>query len=191
VVLPVAPDVQRAGSYLNWEGRRREFGPALDHTGVLPDCRVLDTLAVEMDVDLFTQTPAAAAGEFGRLGYASLPVPAAPAEPAGPFPRPGYGQAVLATWRQLIDDSTLAVDEPALAGTARPAYVRTNAATAERLGLTEGAPATVRTARGEVTLPLALADLPDGVVWLPGRSGDSHVRSRLGAGHGDLVGVTA
>jgi NADH-quinone oxidoreductase subunit G len=191
VVLPVAPDVQRAGSYLNWEGRRREFGPALDATGVLPDCRVLDTLAVEMDVDLFTQTPAAAAGEFGRLGYASLPVPAAPAEPAGPFPRPGYGQAVLATWRQLIDDSTLSVDEPALAGTARPAYVRTNAATAERLGLTEGAPATVRTDRGEVTLPLALADLPDGVVWLPGRSGESHVRSRLGAGHGDLVGVTA
>ena len=32
--------------------------------GVLPDCRVLDTLAVEMDVDLFTQTPAAAAGEL-------------------------------------------------------------------------------------------------------------------------------
>ena len=62
VVLPVAPDAQRAGSYLNWEGRLREFGPALDASGVLPDCRVLDTLAVEMDVDMFTQTPAAAAG---------------------------------------------------------------------------------------------------------------------------------
>src|SRR4029079_12467439 len=66
VVLPVAPDAQRAGNYHNWEGRSRSFGAALDASGVLPDCRVLDTLAVEMDVDLFTQTPAAAAGEFAR-----------------------------------------------------------------------------------------------------------------------------
>ena len=80
---------------------------------------------------------------------------------------------------------------PALAGTARPAHVRTNAATAERLGLVEGAPATVRTTRGMITLPVALADLPDGVVWLPGNSGDSRVRALLGAGHGDLVEVTA
>jgi NADH-quinone oxidoreductase subunit G len=192
VVLPVAPDAQRSGSYLNWEGRRREFGPALDASGVLPDCRVLDTLAVEMDVDLFTQTPAAAAGELGRLGRSSAAAaPAAPRVPAVEPLRPGYGQAVLATWRQLVDDASLAVDEPALAGTARPAYVRLNAATAERLGVTEGAPATVRTARGAITLPVALADLPDGVVWLPARSGDSRVHAVLGAGHGDLVGVTA
>jgi NADH-quinone oxidoreductase subunit G len=191
VVLPVAPDAQRAGSYVNWEGRRRPFGPALDATGVLPDCRVLDTLAVEMDVDLFTQTPAAAAGELARLGTWSGPPAPALLTPAGDVPRPGYGQAVLATWRQLVDDSTLAVDEPALAGTARPAYLRVNAATAERLGLIEGAPGTVRTERGEVTLPVALTDLPDGVVWLPTRSGESQVRARLGAGHGDLVGVSA
>jgi NADH-quinone oxidoreductase subunit G len=28
-------------------------------------------------------------------------------------------------------------------------------------------------------------------VWLPGNSGDSRVRTFLGVGHGDLVGVTA
>jgi NADH-quinone oxidoreductase subunit G len=105
--------------------------------------------------------------------------------------RPSYGQAVLATWRQLIDDSSLAVDEPALAGTARPAYVRCNAATAQRLGLTAGEPATVRTERGAITLPVVFADLPDGVVWLPTNSPGSHVREMLGVGHGDLVGVTA
>jgi NADH-quinone oxidoreductase subunit G len=152
---------------------------------------VLDTLAVEMDVDLFTQTPAAAAGELGRLGRWAGPAPAAPKLPAGEPLRPAYGQAVLASWRQLLDHSTLTIDEPALAGTARPAYVRLNAATAERLGVTEGNPATVRTDRGEITLPVALADLPDGVVWLPGNSGDSRVRTVLGVGHGDLVGVTA
>ncbi|WP_433556943.1 NADH-quinone oxidoreductase subunit G [Pseudonocardia xinjiangensis] len=191
VVLPVAPDAQRSGSYLNWEGRRREFTPALDASGVLPDCRVLDTLAVEMDADLFTQTPAAAAGELGRLGLGARTAAAAPSVPPVEPLRPAFGQAVLATWRQLVDDAALAVDEPALAGTARPAFARVNAATAERLGLVEGQPATVRTDRGAVTLPVALADLPDGVVWLPGNSDGSRVRSILGAGHGDLVGVTA
>jgi NADH-quinone oxidoreductase subunit G len=191
VVLPVAPDAQRAGSYLNWEGRRRAFGPALDASGVLPDCRVLDTLAVEMDADLFTQTPAAAAGELDRLGPRTGAAPAAPGTRAGEPSRPvSPGQAVLATWRQLIDHASLSVDEPALAGTARPALVRVNAATAERLGLVEGEPATVRTTRGMITLPVALTDLPDGVVWLPGNSGDSRVRALLGAGHGDLVEVT-
>ena len=191
VVLPVAPDAQRSGSYRNWEGRLRPFGPALDASGVLPDCRVLDTLAVEMDVDLFTQTPAAAAGELARLGVRTSAAPAAPAVAPSAPKRPGFGQAVLASWRQLVDDGSLSVDEPALAGTARPAVARLNAATAERLGLTEGAPATVRTERGAITLPVAFADLPDGVVWLPGNSGESRVRAVLGAGHGDLVGVTA
>jgi NADH-quinone oxidoreductase subunit G len=191
VVLPVAPDAQRSGSYRNWEGRVRRFEPALDASGVLPDCRVLDTLAVEMDADLFTQTPAAAAGELARLGLRTVAAPSSPSVPAVEPLRPGFGQAVLATWRQLVDDATLAVEEPALAGTARPAYVRLNAATADRLGLIEGEPATVRTDRGAITLPVALADLPDGVVWLPGNSGDSRVRAVLGAGHGDLVGVTA
>ena len=91
---------------MNWEGRRREFGPALDATGVLPDCRVLDTLAVEMDVDLFTQTPAAAAGELARLGrvHAASPRRARRCAPAEPLRPVVFGQAVLATWRQLLDE---------------------------------------------------------------------------------------
>ncbi len=189
VVLPVAPDAQRAGSYLNWEGRRREFGVALDASGVLPDCRVLDTLGVEMDHDLFTQTPAAAWGELERIG-SRRPAGSAPQATPGEPARPGFGQAVLATSRQLVDDATLAMDEPALAGTARRAYVRVNPATAERLGLAEGTDAVVRSDRGALTLPVALADLPDGVVWVPTCSPGSHVRPTLGVGHGDLVGVS-
>lgn len=113
---------------------------------MLPDCRVLDTLGVEMDADLFTQTPAAAAG-LEQLG-SRRPGGVAPDHTAGRARRPGYGQAVLATSRQMIDDGSLQVDEPALAGTARRPYVKVNAATAERLALVEGAEATVRTDRG-------------------------------------------
>ena len=190
VVLPVAPDAQRSGSYVNWEGRRRVFGVALDASGVLPDCRVLDTLGVEMDADLFTQTPAAAAGELERVG-SQRPQAPAPTFPVTEPRRPGFGQAVLATHRQLVDDASLAVDEPALAGTARRPYVRVNAATAERLGLVEGEDASVRSDRGTITLQVELSDLPDGVVWLPTCSPGSHVRPTLGVGHGDLVGVSA
>jgi NADH-quinone oxidoreductase subunit G len=191
VVLPVAPDARRGGTYLNWEGRPRTFDPALDASGVLPDCRVLDTLAVEMDSDLFTQTPAVAAAELARLGVHAGAAAAPPTVAAGRPPLPGFGQAVLATWRRLVDDASLAVDEPHLAGTARPVEALLNEATAIRLGVTEGEPATVRTDRGSITAPVRLADLPDGVIWLPANSGDSRVRAVLGAGHGDLVGVTA
>ena len=98
---------------------------------------------------------------------------------------------MLATWRQLIDGSSLAVRRAAPRGHG-PARGRAGQrGHRRRLGLTAGAPATVRTERGAITLPVALADLPDGVVWLPGNSGESRVRAVLGVGHGDLVGVTA
>ncbi|WP_016698899.1 NADH-quinone oxidoreductase subunit G [Actinoalloteichus spitiensis] len=195
VVLPVAPTVEKAGSFLNWEGRRRTFGTTIDGTGALPDCRVLDTLAVEMDADLFTQTPSAAAGDLDRLGtHTGAPVPA-PTVTAGapPAPRsegPGRRQAVLATWRQLLDRGSLQEGEPQLADTARPTVARLSPATGERLGLAQGESVTVSTDRGSVTLPAELADLPDDVVWLPANSGPSRVRGTLGAGHGSLVTVS-
>jgi NADH-quinone oxidoreductase subunit G len=155
---------------------------------------VLDTLAVEMDVDLFTQTPAAAAAELARVGLVGAARPAGPvAEQQNGTHRaaPADGQAVLATWRQLLDISSLGVDEPHLAGTARAPQLRLNVATAARFGLVEGEPAVVATERGAISLPVRLADLPDGVVWLPANSPGSRVRATLGAGHGDLVTVTA
>jgi NADH-quinone oxidoreductase subunit G len=188
VVLPVAPAVEKSGTFVNWEGRRREFGATLENTGTLPDCRVLDTLGVEMDVDLFTQTPKAAAGDLAKLP-AVLRKAALPVEIAAPAPTLGEKEAVLATWRQLLDNGSLQSDEPHLAGTQRPAVVRLNPETAARFGV--NGTATVKTEHGSVTLPVEHADLPDGVVWLPTNSGVSKVRRVLRAGHGDVVTVTA
>ncbi|PXY32055.1 NADH-quinone oxidoreductase subunit G [Prauserella muralis] len=187
VVLPIAPVDEKAGSFLNWEGRRREFSITLEGTGALPDCRVLDTLGVEMDADLFTQTPAAAAGDLARLAPKPTGSAAAPDVPNGHVPKAGDGQAVLATWRQLIDEGTLQIDEPHLAGTARPVVARMSKASAAGLGRR----VTVSTERGSVTLPLEVADLPDGVVWLPANSPGSKVRATLGAGHGAVVTIAA
>ncbi|MFC4001677.1 NADH-quinone oxidoreductase subunit G [Prauserella oleivorans] len=186
VVLPIAAIDEKSGSFLNWEGRRREFSVTLEGTGALPDCRVLDTLGVEMDADLFTQTPAAAAGDLERLSMRRTPV-TAPDVPHEPAPSPGPGQAVLATWRQLLDAGTLQMDEPHLAGTARRVVARMSRATADGLG----GRVTVSTDRGSVTLPVEVADLPDGVVWLPANSPGSKLRATLGAGHGAVVSIAA
>ncbi|WP_116041754.1 NADH-quinone oxidoreductase subunit G [Amycolatopsis palatopharyngis] len=188
VVLPVAPAAEKSGSYLNWEGRRREFDVTLRDTGALPDCRVLDTLAVEMDADLFTQTPAAAAADLAKVAATTATVaPAAPDVPGVAPAAAGAGKVLLATWRQLLDNGSLQDEEPHLAGTARPAVARLSASDAKSVGNR----VTVATERGSITLPVEVADLPDGVVWLPGNSDGSRVRASLGAGHGAVVSITA
>ncbi|WP_026425779.1 NADH-quinone oxidoreductase subunit G [Actinokineospora inagensis] len=187
VVLPIAPAVEKSGSYLNWEGRRRAFGHTLEGTGALPDGRVLDSLAVEMDVDLFTQTPAASGADLTRLGSVATSA-AAPDVAPSTVAEPAAGQAVLATWRQLLDNGSMQDDEPHLAGTARPVFARLNAKTATDLGV--AGTATVSTDRGALTVPVQIADLPDGVVWLPGNSPGSTVRRTLGVGHGAVVTVS-
>lgn len=185
VVLPVAASDEKAGSYLNWEGRTRPFDVTLEGTGALPDCRVLDTLAVEMDADLFTQTPAAARGDFEKLGQASALRWSHVAAEVAPPATPAAGQAILSTWRQLIDNGSLQDGEPHLKGTQRTPVARLSAKTAEGLGVA----VTVSTERGAITLPVEIADLPDGVVWLPGNSDGSAVFKTLGAGHGAVVNL--
>jgi NADH-quinone oxidoreductase subunit G len=191
VVLPIASALEKAGSYLDWEGRRREFGTTISSGAVraaLPDCRVLDTLAVEMDFDLFTQTPAAAWAGLAALGTYRV-TSDSPNVPAAPVPELGEGQALLATWRRLLDNGSMQDREPHLAGTARHAVALLSETTAADLGVHLGGKVTVSTERGAVTLPSAAADLPAGVVWVPGNSGPATVRSSLAAGHGTVVTV--
>ncbi|MGH4008228.1 MAG: NADH-quinone oxidoreductase subunit G [Pseudonocardiaceae bacterium] len=198
VVLPIASAVEKAGSYLDWEGRRREFATTITATAAgvgatLPDCRVLDSLAIEMDVDLFTQTPAAAWAGLAALGSHSGTSGANSAEspqvPAAPVAQVSEGQALLATWRQLLDNGSMQDGEPHLAGTARPAVALLSEATAAELGVHLGGKVTVSTTQGSVMLPAGAADLPTGVVWIPGNSGPATVRSSLGTGHGAVVTV--
>jgi NADH-quinone oxidoreductase subunit G len=178
VVLPVAPVTERSGTYLNWEGRPRAFDATLESTGALPDCRVLDTLAVEMDVDLFTQTVAASGADLRRAGdeldRLAIAAPDRTDVPPAAAPVVGEGQALLATWRQLLDNGSMQDGEPHLAATAKAPVARLNPETAARLGVRFGELVTVHT----------------DVVWLPENSGPSAVH-RLGVGHGDLVGVRA
>jgi NADH-quinone oxidoreductase subunit G len=190
VVLPVAPAVEKAGTYVDWEGRARPFVATLRGTGSLTDSRVLDALADELDVPLGLPTVEAARAELERLGSTRRPRSADPSVAAPEAARVGRGQAVLATWRQLLDRGSLQDGEPHLAGTAREPVAVVSPGTAAELGLVDGAKLTVRTGQGSVTLPARLTPMPDGVVWLPANSPGSAVRPTLGVGTGAVVEIS-
>ncbi|ODQ93231.1 NADH-quinone oxidoreductase subunit G [Mycolicibacterium holsaticum] len=188
VVFPVAPVVEKGGSYMNWEGRLRPFEPSLQ-TNAIPDARVLGYLADELGVALNMTNPLTAGDELARLGMWAGQRPAAPGVSAAAPAAPAAGQAVLAGWRMLLDAGRLQDGEPHLAGTARTPVARLSATTAAEIGAGEGDPVTVRTDRGAITLPLAITDMADRVVWLPLNSAGSAVHQSLGVTAGAVVSI--
>lgn len=188
VVFPVAPVVEKAGAYFNWEGRIRPFPPALQ-TNAIPDLRVLHYLADEIGIDLGLTGPEAADSEMARLGVWTGPRSADPAVSPDRPVTPGRGQAVLAGWRMLLDAGRLQDGEPYLAGTAVSPVARLSAGTAAEIGVAPGDTVTVSTDRGSVTLPVSVTEMPDRVVWLPANSPGSAIHRQLGVTAGALVTI--
>jgi NADH-quinone oxidoreductase subunit G len=191
VVFPVAPAVEKTGSYVDWEGRLRPFDTVL-RTTAISDGRVLDALAREMGTELGCGDVLAVRTELAALAGTRVPRPDAPrVAPAEP-PAVAKGSAILATWHHLVDLGSLQDGDEHLAGTARPPVVRLSKATATDLGVADGDPVTVGTRRGAITLPALLVDdMVDGVVWLPTNSPGSTVRRALGADAGAVVEISA
>ncbi len=187
VVFPVAPAVEKAGSFVNWEGRIRPFEPSLQ-TNATPDLRVLHFLADEIGVDLALPNALAAGDEMARLGLwgGQRARTLRRCRPSVRHRR-AQGQAVLASWRMLLDAGRLQDGEPYLAGTARPPVARLSAATAGEIGAADGDLVTVSTDRGEITLPLVITEMPDRVVWLPMNSVGSAVHQQLAVTAGAVV----
>jgi NADH-quinone oxidoreductase subunit G len=191
VVFPVVPTVEKAGMFLDWEGRLRPFDETLESKGGLPDHRVLDALAAELGIALGTATIKAIDAEIGALGHWKGDRPPAPSVAPGAATTLGKGEAVLATWHHLLDEGKLQEAEPHLAGTRKPSVARVSATTAAAVGVAEDAHLTIATERGEITLPLAITEMPDDVVWLPTHSTGSHVNATLGATSGSVVRLSA
>jgi NADH-quinone oxidoreductase subunit G len=188
VVFPIAPAAEKSGTYVNWEGRPRSFAAALPPAAT-PDLRVLDTLADEVGIDLGFPTVEAAHAELVALGAWDGTPGATPTVAAAAAPTPGAGEAVLAGWRMLLDDGRLQNGEPHLAGTARTPVVRLSAGTAEAISAADGDIVTVSTARGDISLPLAITEMADNVVWLPLNSPGSAVHRQLGVTPGAVVKI--
>ena len=159
VVLPVAVVTEKAGTFRNWEGRDRSFAAVTPTPGALSDSDVLAELARELGKSISIT-------DF----WATAAKPVLTADPSS-SESVGSGQAVLSTWRHLLDKGSLQSGEPYLAATARVAVVRVSPATAQRLNLIDGATATVSCCGSSASAPLIVtAGMADGVVWLPANS---------------------
>ncbi|WP_227982192.1 NADH-quinone oxidoreductase subunit G [Nocardia spumae] len=185
VVFPVASAMEKAGTFVTWEGRPRPFGAALADATVrrraapLADHRVLHSLADEMGVRLGLPTVDAARAELRALGSWDGPRPQPPAYSPGPLPDTETGTAILAGWRMLLDNGRMQDGEPNLAGTARRAVVRLSPDTAAEIGAATGDSVRISTGHGRIVAPLEITDMPDRVAWLPWNSADSTVNDRL------------
>jgi len=185
VVLPVAAVTEKSGSFMSWEGRTRSFEQAVPETPHQSDLYILSLIAEALGKPLGFSTVRGAAKEFGtlanwdgaRASFTSHPVATA-------------AQGVtLASWRQLLDNGSLQVNEPNLAGTARKAVARINAQLAARLGVANGDLVTVSTDHGALSLNVELSDIVDDVVWLPRNAVASQSLRMLGVLNGAQVNI--
>ena len=188
VVFPVTLMHERAGTFVNWEGRRRPFGVVIEPPNGMSDLRVLAALADGLGTDLGLRTPAEAGAELDELGVWEGARSEAPDYEAGETAVPVASTAVLATWRMALDESRALDGEPYLQATARAAEARLNPGTAEAAGITSAA--MISNDRGSITLPAVLdPEMVDGVVWLPSRSPGQGIPQHLAATAGDLVTI--
>ncbi|MCL3776939.1 MULTISPECIES: NADH-quinone oxidoreductase subunit G [unclassified Actinomyces] len=200
VVLPVAPAVEKNGTFVSWEGRVRPFGQA--HVSrARTDRQVLGMLAQEMGTDLGVGSLEDLHAELAGLGLWRGPRGAVVLTPEQEAPAPAEApeqglstvtglDALLATHKPMLDDGRLQDGEPFLAATALRPVARLGADLAQRLGLTGGETVRVSTATGSIELPAVVGGVADGAVWLPECSAGSTVRQSLGAHHGSAVVVS-
>ena len=179
VILPVAPPLEKNGTFINWEGRLRPFGQAIASRSQT-DRLVFDALASEFGVDLGLHDLVGLYDQVNPLmqwnGQREEFVPAKASE----LVEVGQGEALLATHKPMLDAGRLQDGATMLAGSARRPVVFASRATVASLGIDEGEELTLSTQRGSITLPLQFADLPDGVVWVPECSQGSIVHESLG-----------
>ena len=189
VVLPVAPVTDKAGTFVNWEGRLRPFDAILGNPGSLPDLRVLAGIAEELS----------ALGAGHPLGFRTVDEARVQMEDFGGWDGDratldGHGSSTatrstdglaLATWKQMVDNGSMQDGDDHLRATARIPVARVSAEVYDAVG-----PIVKLTGdRGSVTLPAEIADIADGTVWVPANSFKRGVLADL-ASPGSRVTVT-
>jgi NADH-quinone oxidoreductase subunit G len=188
VVFPVSLMHQRAGTFVNWEGRRRYFDVVIEPPNDMSDLRVLAALADALGSDLGFRTAVEARAELDELGVWEGEPGEPPDYSAGEPAEPNGTTAVLATWRMALDESRAMDGEPYLQATARAAEARISPGTAARAGISSVA--VISNDRGAITLPAVVdPEIIDGVVWLPSRAPGLGIPQHLAATAGDLVTI--
>jgi NADH-quinone oxidoreductase subunit G len=189
VVLPVAAITEKSGSFLNWEGRARVFDEAVVDSQNRSDVRILSMIADAMGESIMLGTVTASAREFNQLGnWDGARTQFTPV--AGQTPHSVSGnEAILTSWRRLLDMGSLQKGEDNLAGTRRPTVAVISPKRAESIGITTGQQVRVSNAHGAITIPALVEDIHDDAVWVPRNSFASQTLIALNAVHGDVVTV--
>jgi NADH-quinone oxidoreductase subunit G len=193
VVLPVAAVAEKSGSFMNWEGRARAFDVAVPDSLNRSDVRILSMISDELGRSIGLPTVKASAKELASFGewdgakatFASV----ASAISSSVAPQAASNQALLTSWRRLLDESSLQEGEDNLAGTARKSVVVISPKRASSLGVVDGDSVRVSNEHGAVVLPVLVEAIHDDAVWLPRNSRGSHLLATLGAASGSLVTV--
>jgi NADH-quinone oxidoreductase subunit G len=189
VILPVAPMEERAGSFVDWEGRVRPFERVIESNG-LSDIRALSGIADELGRPLGFRTVSEVRSEMreigpwdgARVGFHPTPAP-------DDLARPGEHEKVLSTWRTLIDDARAVDGEPHLAATGRRPVAVLSAAEVRRLGVGPDDRVRVSTDAASVSVPVVVGDIDDQTVWLPANNGGVRLHRDLRARAGSIVRV--
>jgi NADH-quinone oxidoreductase subunit G len=189
VVLPVAAVTEKSGSFLNWEGRPRAFDSAVADSLLRSDVRILSALADAMGESIMLGTVSAAAREISQLGkWDGARISFAPVTSAQ-VPTASGDQAILTSWRRLLDMGTLQRGEDNLAGTRRQTVAVISEKRAASVGVSTGDQVRISNSNGSLTLPVLVEDIHDDAIWIPRNSFGSQALTALNAVHGELVTV--
>jgi NADH-quinone oxidoreductase subunit G len=189
VVLPVAAVTEKSGSFLNWEGRPRAFDAAVSDSLNRSDLRILSMIAEEMGSSLNLGTVTAAIKEIASIGKWEGARVSLNKVNASSQPTLNAGQALITSWRRLLDLGTLQQGEENLAGTARRTVAVISPKRAQVLGVVDGDQLKISTELGSVTLSALVENIHDDAVWAPRNSRGSQLLVNLGVAHGAVVTV--
>ena len=189
VVLPVAAITEKSGSFLNWEGRARSFDAAVSDSLNRSDLRILSMIAQEMGISLNLGTVTAAIKEIASIGKWDGARVSFNRVNASSQPALNADQALITSWRRLLDLGTLQKGEENLAGTARQTVAVISPKRAEAIGVVDGDQLKISTTQGSVTLSALVENIHDDAVWAPRNSRGSQLLVNLGVAHGAVVTV--
>jgi NADH-quinone oxidoreductase subunit G len=189
VVLPVAAVPEKSGSFMNWEGRTRAFDVAVADSLNRSDVRILTMISQEIGRPIQLDTVKVAAKELASFGrWNGVTSPFVAVKPLSSS-KVEADQALLTSWRLLLDDGSLQEGEDNLAGTARKAEVMISPKRANSLGVTDGEAVRVSNEHGAIVLSVLVKAVHDDAVWLPRNSSGSHLLATLGVASGSIVTV--